>query len=37
MKRSMDEKKLCDRKERLNENTLKNEEERQSKKARREP
>ena len=36
MKRSMDEKKLWDRKERLNENTLKNEEERQSKKARRE-
>ena len=34
MKRSMDEKKLWDRKERPNENTLKNEEERQSKKAR---
>ena len=36
MKRSMDEKKLWDKKERLNENTLRNAEERQSKKARRE-
>ena len=36
MKRLMDEKKLWDKEERLNDNTLRNAEERQSKKARRE-